>query len=478
MRNFAWIVFLIATGGWSTIQAQPAAITGKDPAYSGATIRISVPGNPFIIQPQFSETITFDQEGSFEFQFEPGSATMVRLETGIYQASLYIEPGDRYEIVLPVYHEKEYSQKISPFFQPLRVPLKIRAHSRSHSGLAMEGTPDINLGIFHFDSLYFPINDIVVHCRRTGLEMDVDSAIHLLEKEFENDTSLFFQEYRRYRYGILKLNEGKTGLEKISRKYLGPTVREEHPGFMELFRIMYKDFLFYFSRTPAGRGISEHINRTHQIDSIRSILGRHPSIWNDTMIDMVLLQELPEVFYSGTYHKDAILILLDSITTDPALASFSLYASQIRNRLSSLMVGHPPPQFTLPDLEGKAYSIDDSKGRYIYLMFCTPDHYGCMMEYPFLQSFHDKHTAYLDIVSVMIAREKSQVGDFMKRNGYSWKALFYGDLDGILTDFKVKAFPTAYLIDRNGNLLLSPATLPSDGFEQHLFRIMRSRGEI
>jgi len=111
-------------------------------------------------------------------------------------------------------------------------------------------------------------------------------------------------------------------------------------------------------------------------------------------------------------------------------------------------------------------------------MFCTPDHYGCMMEYPFLESYIPKHSDYLEVVCVMVAEHPEQVGAFMERNLYHWKALYYGGENGILDNYLVKAFPVAYLIGPDGNLILSPAPLPTDGFEQQLFRIMRSRGEI
>ncbi len=78
----------------------------------------------------------------------------------------------------------------------------------------------------------------------------------------------------------------------------------------------------------------------------------------------------------------------------------------------------------------------------------------------------------------MVADDASQVKAFMERNKYQWKALFYGEQTGMLSDYMVKAFPVAYLVDPDGNLVLSPARLPSDGFEQELFRIMRSKGEI
>ena len=142
------------------------------------------------------------------------------------------------------------------------------------------------------------------------------------------------------------------------------------------------------------------------------------------------------------------------------------------------MVGHAPPRFILRDTDGNEYTPSCSGGKYVYLFFCTPDHYGCMTEYPYLNSYHTRHSEYLEIVTVIVAREESLVAEFMKRNGYSWRAAYYGDQDGLLGDYQVKAFPAAYLLDRNGNLLLSPAPLPSDGFEQYLFRIMRSRGEI
>jgi peroxiredoxin len=193
---------------------------------------------------------------------------------------------------------------------------------------------------------------------------------------------------------------------------------------------------------------------------------------------MVLLQELSDLFYRGDYHKEAILILLDSMEHDPVSPQFATYSRQVKEKLSSLMVGHSPPTFSLPDLNGGQWSPADFKGRYTYLFFCTPDHYGCMMEYPFLQSYHEKHSEYLNVVTIMVAEDQSKLGDFMKRNGYGWETLFYGEQTAVLRDYQVRAFPTAYLLGPDGNLLLSPSPLPSDGFEQQLFRIMRSRGEL
>ena len=464
--------------GWIPLCGQRTAIEGKDPGYAGVEIHLLIPGNPFLPQPRFSDTVICEEDGSFLISLELEKGTFVYLQTGIYEGSLYTEPGYSYTIALPPYKKKTYSDLVSPFFTPVRFPLEVLERKAPDGSVPIRGREGINHKLFRFDTLFYRVNEEVVRRRRQNLESNLDSVIMAIETSYSGDTSYFFSEYRKYKYGIMKMNEGKTGLEEIGRKYLGPKIRENHPGFIRLFNTMYRDFLFYFSRTPEGSGIRNEINRSHNLDRLRKMIRSHPSVRNDTLADLILLKELSTVFYEGEYHKQAILILLDSMIRDPVIPEYAGWAGQIRQKLADLMIGSAPPQFTLTDMRGGTYSLADSGDRYIYLIFCTPEHYGCMMEYPFLQSYHARHSDYLEVVSVMVAEERENVEHFMERNGYLWKALFYEDQPDILRDYQVRAFPTSYLIGPDGNLVLSPAPLPSEGFEQQLFRIMRSKGEI
>lgn len=475
-------IFVILCGlflfGWGSLFSQQVIVQGQTAGYSGASIQVSLTRNPFIAVPRNTETVICDENGSFKITIEVETERMIQFETGIYRAYLYVEPGIHYRVELPKYQEKAYADQISPFFQPLEVPLNILSRISMGTKPLSPETMDLNYSIARFDSAFSNINDGVILNRRLGKESDVDTIIRTMESEYELDSSLFFEEYRKYKYGVLKLNEGKTGLENISLNYLGPQVRVLHPGFMELFGAMFKEFLFYYSRTPPGKELRNQINRYHSLRRVRQIIGQHPAVWNDTLVDMIILKELSDLFYGGDIHQEAILILLDSMVLNPISPDLAIYAQEVQEKLISLVIGHPPPAFNLPDLEGNLCAPGDFEGQYIYLMFCTPEHYGCMMEYPFLQSFHLKHAAYLQVVTVMVAQDESQVKDFMQRNGYGWKALYYEGQPGILSDYQIKAFPTAYLIGPDGKLVLSPSSLPSDGFEQQLFRIMRSKGEI
>jgi thiol-disulfide isomerase/thioredoxin len=469
---------LLALTGWGPLLGEDVSIEGEGAGYANRTIQVSVAYNPFVNVPVYRESLQCDESGHFSHSFPLEAGRVVQFETGAYQAYLYMEPGYHYQVVLPPFREKRYDELISPYAQPISIPLEVISRTDLRTGDSIPGRRDVNFQIARFDSAFYRANESVILQRRLGQDSDLDSIETSLETAFSVVGDPFFREYRKYRYGVLRLNEGKTGLEEISRHYLGPVIRVSHPGFVELFRAMFKDFIYYYSNTMDGKSLRGQINRTHDLDSVRMIIQTHPAIWCDTVADMVLLQELSTLFYRGDYHQEAILMLLDSMNRHPVSAEMAHYSLQVKEKLTSLMTGYSPPEFHLTDLHGHMKSPEDYAGKYTYLLFCTPDHYGCMMEYPYLQSYQEKHADYLNVVSIMVADGMEKLAEFVERNGYSWEFLYYGEEREVLNAYQIRAFPTAFLVGPDGKLLLSPSPLPSDGFEQQLFRIMRSRGEI
>ena len=475
-RTFIFILLLWSSGN---ILGQSASVHAIAPDYAGKSIQTSIAWNPFISVAEYSNTMVCNEKGEIEQLIPLLSPRVVQFETGVYQLYLYMEPGFHYEVQFPEYIEKKWEEQISPFYQPLAMPLVVRSRTSLSTQERIDGSRDVNHTIARFDSLFITANREIITHRKSGQLVNTDSLIQQLELAFNSDSSRFFSDYRRFRYGALKLNEGRTGLAQLSQDYLGPTVMEWHPGFVELFRALFKDFIFYFANSgEEGQKFRNLVNRNQDFHQARQLVLDHPAVWNDTLAEMILLQEFSELFYRGEYHKEAILIMLDSMAHDPVSPQFGIYSAQLMQKLSSLVTGNTPPAISLEDLEGKTLSLSDFEGKYTYLFFGTTDHYGCMMEYPFLQSYIEKHAAYLNVITVMTSEDRNKLDDFMHRNGYTWTVLHYEGQPGVLDDYMVRAYPVAYLIDRNGKLLLSPATLPSEGFEQQLFRIMRSRKEI
>ena len=117
--------------------------------------------------------------------------------------------------------------------------------------------------------------------------------------------------------------------------------------------------------------------------------------------------------------------------------------------------------FTLKDQYGKTHTLADYKGKVIFLNFwatwCPP----CRAEMPDIQKLYERSTqegenavVVLGVAAPKLGSEKDQAGikAFMDKNGYTYPVLM--DKGGKLFEaYGIRAIPTTYLIDRNGNVI-------------------------
>ena len=115
----------------------------------------------------------------------------------------------------------------------------------------------------------------------------------------------------------------------------------------------------------------------------------------------------------------------------------------------------------LKDQFGNVHKLDDYKGKVIFLNFwatwCGP----CRSEMPEIQKLYEEYTAMgedaeaviLGVAGPGIGQEGSaaDITEFMEENGYTYPVLM--DETGELFEwYGISAFPTTYMIDRDGNL--------------------------
>lgn len=458
---------------------QSTIIHGVSEDYANEKIAIDYIFNPITHNTQTLDTIFVDNNGNFSTEFNLGKLTWIQLELGVYKCLLLVEPGHKYDISLPPRRDKTEAEIRSIFFEFMVIYLRVLEDIQLHENLISERYRDLNTRIFTFDTLLFRINDDQLIARSRKESFHTDSLIESIESTYKNDTSSYFFKYRKYRYGLIQMNSGIKSLKKIYDNYLSVESPELHnPAYIDLFSKMYEKFFYYFSRTKDGANLNNVINAEHSLSALRYELKKHNSIPNDTIADLVIMKEVNESFYRDYYYKKALLILLDSIIVKPSVPAYSLFASDIHDKLTNLMIGTSAPDFSLINQSGKRISLEDLKGKYVFLVFCTPDSYSCLKEYPFLKVLHEKHHEYLEITTIMVTETLPDMQEFMKRNRYPWLSLFYGNSEELLQSYNVRTFPTCYLIGPDGLLIQSPATLPTEGLEQQLFRIMRSRGDL
>jgi len=458
---------------------QKAGIDGLSTINAGEKIILKKIYNPLSGNSVTLDTMTIDDQGRFFLEIPIDVPIWIQLDLGIYEGILFLNPGYQYTIDLPKNTRKTESEIRSPFFQPTPIHLRVKEERYLAANRITPLQEDLNSKIFRFDSVLYEINLQVLTARGMQRLINTDSMLLAMEVFYSNDTSAYFANYRKYRYGLVQINSGGKMLKDIYCNYLSSDHPDiTNPAYSDLFNKLYEKFLFYYSQTIDGMNVNSTINNYHSLYSLRNELKKHPAIPNNTLADLVIMKEVNESFYRDYYYKEALLIILDSIIIQPGNPEFSMMALDIRSGLTNMMIGTAPPKFSLVNQQEKRIGLSDFEGKYVYLNFCTPDNYSCQKEYPFLRSLHEKHHEYLEVVTIMVTEKMDTMQEFIQRNNYTWTILFYENNEELLKSFKIRTYPTCYLIGPDGLLIQSPATLPTEGFEQQLFRIMRSRGDL
>jgi thiol-disulfide isomerase/thioredoxin len=109
--------------------------------------------------------------------------------------------------------------------------------------------------------------------------------------------------------------------------------------------------------------------------------------------------------------------------------------------------------FTLLDTDGQQVSLQQYRGKVVFLNFWATWCIPCREEMPSLERLHQTYQAQdLAIISIDLKEGADQVKAFFQKHGLSFPSLL--DPNGtVFRDYLVAGMPTTYLIDRNGTLL-------------------------
>ncbi len=465
------ILFLTGIFFSGSLAAQPAIIRGNAPDYAGVEL----------VFYQYTDYISYTEKesgrtlvkpnGDFELQFDISEITYLFFPLGVFKAYLFLVPNKTFEVLLPARKDKSVNEKINPFFRETFV----------HIAVINEADGGLNRQIAKFDIQYDKLfSDLLHGSISLNSSGKLDSLIMLIEHEFAESIQYdFFDAYREYRYGFLQHVTMQQKSRSISDNFfLNRPVLYNNPAYMELFNQLYNKYFLFFGRTEHGKKIYEDIGKYKSLSMLKNTLSTDAVLKEENLLEMVILKGLHDGFYDDDFSRSNLLVILDSLQLSTSNPRHSEIAKIIRTKVTQLMVGYEPPFFQLYDNEGNLKSLADFKGKYIYLNFCTPASYSCLREFEMLQWLRNKHKAYLEIVTILVDESLESMQNFLKIKPYDWPFLYFGDRSGILNKYDVRTFPTYYLIDRKGKLILSPAPGPSENFEQLLFQIMRANREL
>jgi peroxiredoxin len=465
MRITTSILFFISV---CTTNCLASVIRGTDSTYAGQTIEFFIQASPVTGEDSLVARTTVDSNGSFSVEINLEETYLVFSYPGIYKIFVYVEPNSEYNVLLPQYKQKTDSDRLNPFFQPVEVHLATIQFSEN----------DLNVLIRMFNDAYLPYYNKHVNKVFTDKDFEaLDKDIAQMDKPFEKLKNAFFNDYRTYKYGMLRMLAYQHKTKAISDQYFkGKPFIYNNPAYTELFNMVYEKYFSYFSRADENKTLAKALSVDKTYRAVFNALKNDEVLQPDELLNMVMLKCLHDEFYRDTYSRNALLEVLDSFIKTDSNKKQVEFALGIRKKVTRLLAGYVPPSFQLYDIDSNITGLEKFSGKYVYLNFCACFSYSCLNEFAMLQRLYEKHSGYLEIVTVIIDEDVEAMKDFVNRSGYSWTFLHFDREPKILQEYDIRAFPTYFLIDNYGKLVMSPAPSPAEEFEGRLFKELRSKG--
>jgi len=122
---------------------------------------------------------------------------------------------------------------------------------------------------------------------------------------------------------------------------------------------------------------------------------------------------------------------------------------QPEKKAAMIAAGNVAPNWELPNLQGNTISSAQLKEKVTLIDFSFNACAACMLSIPTLKKLHEKYNnGDVNIVSINVSDAKQSIVDFNKRNDIGYTVLLNGNK--VAKIFQVSAYPSFYLIDKNG----------------------------
>jgi peroxiredoxin len=464
------IFFVLCSLFGVQIGLSQVVISGKQHTYANSELHFKTFADPFTGAENDLGTCLVSDSGAFLVRIPINETRLVFLHLGVFKGFIYIEPGKNYEILLPDKTDKTNADKLNPYFE----------ETEFHIATKNLKTDDINFQIRTFDDMYQPYQQkFLTNIYARNKAAMLDTTILKLKRSIPENSTLFFKNYVAYKIGYLQNLTLKQKSKSISINYFEhKPVLFYNPAYINLFNQVYTKYFYYFGMGANGKYLVKAINEEQSLSKLNQALLLDSVLQNDTLRELVILKNIHDEFYSSNFLRSGLLIILDSLKEQTLIANNRTYATFIKEKITRLMPGFEPPDFTLYDKEKKLHKLSELKGKYVYLNFCNCASYSCIKEFGQLKRISEKYSDKLVVVTVSFDETFESMAEYVNKSEYNWLFLYYGNQPDIVEKFDIRAFPCYYLIGTDGKLIQSPAKSPAESFELDLFNILRSRKEI
>lgn len=444
------IIFLAIT---TNTYAQPMGIVVNGHAGLLANIPVAlaqysdyITKTPVVV----AEAIT-DKDGFFTLRVPNGDVGEYFLYIGNEFHSLILEPEHFYELEIPdangehVYYPTE-----------------------TDTTLILYQISNLDYMINYFSVVNY--EDFTTGRIKNKLTHFLDS----LDKKFAFMNMPFFKQYKEYKMAELMTHARYKSMKTMYTSFLkGKPVLYQHPQYMEFFNNFYTGLMNEWFKQGGKPGLNEALKNGTPIDSLLIYISKDDLADDPALTELICIKGLFELYYLPGYDKLKIESLVNELGNKTQRQEIKNITNQFLKISGRLKPGKPATNFEAKDVEGNIHALKDYLNKPVYLTFFNPEDPASQREIPAIQTLYNDFKKDITFVSICTGCTYSALQSFVNSNKLKWTFLIADPaLEG---EYEVLSYPAAFLIDKEGNFVFSPANLPSQGISKQIYLYLKDQ---
>ena len=437
-------------------------ISGFEPAYKGYHIEFYRFEDPISREKTVLASFKIEDDGSFSTSFELNGTTFCMTDFDAYNASLFLVPGNSYELIFPPQKKVTDSQKRSPFFKPEEISFALKNSQPRELNRRVQ---DFEMAYSEEENRRF---NQIYHQKSKAA---VDSLKVRLSVLFPKTDDAFFEGYKFYRLAFAEfaLHQGKS-FDYVKRYFINQKPNLDIPPCAQLFEQLFSNYFLFESNKVQGADFKAIVGRS-DLKGIENYLITKNG-WDSNLARLVILQSVKDAYFEGHFSQAGLLRLLDQAASGNWEQDKKEIAKRLKTKLTYLQPGSRIPDFTMTAFSGEKHQLREFQGKYIYLIFSRVANPIGRQHLDELKKIAPVYKNDLQVVNLILPEETGRKEAILQQG---WAGNFYVVDEKTADTFRVKNFPTAYLVDSKGMLVWSPAPNPLDGFEQQLINLLKQK---
>lgn len=401
-------------------------------------------------------------DGSFQLHCYANYPRLVFVEIECYSQSFYIEPGKVYEVVVPEF-DWDLNEKKNIYLDPVALPLLFQN---------IDST-DLNLRIMRYEATVDSF--LSANRERVDFRFRPDRRVFkelkaLVKKRFaiNDEMTDFFDRYVQYSLLEMALAMRMESRTKLAAHYVEP-IRYYDESYMRFFIELFSHAISGGTKKVAQWKMAEWVKRGDAAGWLDT-LGLDPLLQNEQVRELAALVALKEMFYDKAYDRQGVRLTTEHLRDASKFDDHRVLAERLLESFDRHENAREPKGFSLPDVERKMRSLDEWKGKWVYLSFVRVGDPHSIKELETMAHFRDTvYKSWPDVVFVTVAcdREFQKMYHLLKNSKkgarYNWTWLHFDGDYRLLERFGVTSYPTFVLLNPEGKQVYDYTPAPASG---------------